>query len=447
MKTILCTSLVLLFITSGANAQNNAKKEGEYRRSSLCSYLIDEGGEMPQVNLIKQAFHSAPIPIKYNEHNVDERIFAVEADKLTDEERAEYLEHKNKYGIKTKTKGILKELMELAMEQAAGGNSVFVDSQSKADIEAATYHYLLKKKIAKQLFDKWFIGEDGTFSDAMVRERGLFDASAHDILTAKQTLAGIDLLATTGEDLVSNTFVVVSRFRYMSKDEILEEVQRYTDLLAKLLKDAGLGALSMIAKPTGKLVLGEGYYVVITSHLYQLIWDENVKGELYSMWDNKDQYDAADFFQLKYVGSERARAGVRASVFSNKPEEELIRIATINSTDAVLAKLEKKYEVFRTKTPLVINEKGELTAHIGTKEDLKAGDKFEVLEPVQNEKTQKFEYKKVGEIKVAKGKIWDNIYMATDDENSTTDKKGLTATVFEGNAKKFFASMVIRQID
>lgn len=446
MKTNLFTTLMLLFLTSWTMAQKSADKGEKYRRSSLCSYLIDDAA-MPKIDTIKQAFLSAPIPIKYNDHNVDERIFALDVENLTAEQKAAFAEHQAKYSVKVKKKGgfgsVVKSVGNAVVNEMAGGKSVLVDDQSKEDIEVAMYHYLLENDISKQLFDKWFIDEYGDFTDAIMRERGLFDASTVDIQTAKGSLGGESLLATAGEDLVKNTFVVASRFRYMSKDEVIAEAQRF----AQSTK-SGLGSVAGELGGLGaKAVLGDGYYVVITSYLYQLIWDEEVMAKLYDLWDQKEEYDAADFFELKYIGSETARAGVRAGMFSNKPEEELIRIATINSTDAVLAKLEKKYEVFRTKTPLVIDENGKLAAHIGTKEDLKDGDKFEVLERRINAKTNKEEYKKVGEIKVAKGKIWDNIYMATDNEDATTDSNGLTATLFEGDPKKFYSGLLIRQLN
>lgn len=454
MRKLFIALAVLALLQSGSMfAQKNAEKGEKYRRSSLCTYLIDEG-EMPKVNDIRAAFLSAPIPIKYNDHNVHERIFAVNTENLTEEQKTEFNEHIAKFSDQNapkKTKksgGFMKSLGNSVLSGMAGGESVLVDSKSKEDIEIATFHYLLEQKTAKLLFDKWFMDENGNFTDAVMRERGLFDASTLELQTAQKTLGGMEILATEGEELVKNTFVVVSRFRYLSKDEIIAEGEKYANTAGALVNNAELGsAIGALGKLGAKAVLGEGYYVTITSYLYQLLWDDEVKAKLYELWDNSAQYNSADLFELKYIGSERARAGVRAGMFTKKTEEELIRIATINATDAVLAKLEKKYETFRTKTPLVINENGEITAYIGTKEDLKAGDRFEVLEPVINAKTEKIDYQKKGEIKVAKGKIWDNIYMATEDENATADSKGLTATVFEGNAKNFYNGLLIRQLD
>ena len=455
MKKLFAAFTVLALLQSSvAFAQKNVEKGEEYRRSSLCTYLIDEG-EMPKADYIRHSFLEAPIPIKYNDHNVSQRIFAVNADALTDAQRQAFAEHiaaqsegANKPKKKSTLGGIATAVGKGVLNEAAGGKSTLVDEKSKEDIEIATYHYLLEKQIAKALFDKWFIGPDGAFTDALIRERGLFDASALDLQTAKSSLGGMEILAVEGEELVKNTFVVVSRFRYMSKDEIIAEGKQYAATAGALAGSSEAGtALGALGGLGAKAVLGEGYYVTITSYLYQLNWNEEIQARLYEVWDNKRAYDRADFFELKYIGSERARAGVRAGMFTKKTEEELISIATINATDAVLAKLEKKYETFRTKTPLMVSGDGQLTAYIGTKEDLKAGDKFEVLERSIDKKTGAETYKRVAQIKVAKNKIWDNIYMASDNENTDTDSNGLTATVFEGKAKGLYNGMLIRQID
>ena len=454
MRKLSITLAALALLQSGVMfAQKSAEKGEEYRRSSICTYLIDEG-EMPKIDTIKRAFLEAPIPIKYNDHNVCERIFSVNLEGLTDEHRKAFDAHVAKFSEESKPKkkkgfgGALGGLGKDLLNEAAGGKSVLVDDKSKEDIEIATFNYLLEQKIAKELFDKWFIDENGEFTDAVMRERGLFDASVLQLQTAQNSLGGMEILATEGEELVKNTFVVVSRFRYKTRDEVIAEGQSYVATAGALTDNAGLAsAVNSLGGLGAKAVLGEGYYITITSYLYQLIWDDEVKAKFYEMWGNKAQYDAADLFELKYIGSEKARAGVRAGMFTKKTEEELIRIATINATDAVLAKLEKKYETFRTKTPMFIDGNGEIAAYIGTKEDLKAGDKFEVLQEGRDQKTGMPTFEKVGEVKVAKGKIWDNIYMASEDENATEDSQGLTATIFTGNAKKFGPGMLIRQID
>ena len=65
-----------------------------------------------------------------------------------------------------------------------------------------------------------------------------------------------------------------------------------------------------------------------------------------------------------------------------------------------IIKLQKKYDVFKTKTPLFTGNP--ITAKIGKKEGLEGGEKFEVLEMNQDPKTGAITYKNIGTIKVDK---------------------------------------------
>lgn len=444
----LITATLVLPSLFGQSVKNSNKGE-EYRRSSLCLYLIDDE-DMPKKDTIYKAFMEAEIPNKYNDHNVGERLLKIDINAITEEQRAALEAHKLEYpsdAVKKKTGGIgaiAKAVGGSLLSDMAGGESVFIDPKSKTDFEVGSYHYLLKNNTAKSLMDKWILDNEGNFSTSLICERGLFNASAIDLATAKNTLGGMDILASEGEELINNTFVVISRFRYLSKEEMAEEFQKYAKTLesSNNKNQTGLSDLTGLAS---KAIMGDGYSVCISSYLFQLVWNDEISSTLYAeLWDNKEAYNATDLFKLKYIGFETARAGVKSGgIFAKKTEEDVIRIATINAVDKVLAKLEKKYEVFRTKTPIMVNENGEISAHIGTKEDVEAGDKFEVLERVSDPKTGKISYKNKGTISVAKGKVWNNVYMG--DSDSEADENGLTATVFKENGKNYYTGLLIRQ--
>ena len=142
---------------------------------------------------------------------------------------------------------------------------------------------------------------------------------------------------------------------------------------------------------------------------------------------------------MEYIGTEAAWADLQSTVFTQKNDDELITIATKKASDAVIAKLQRSYEVFRTKTPLLSGDP--ISAKIGLKEGLEKGDKFEVLEQIINDEG-KTEYKRLGVIKVENGLIWDNRYMA-DAENTSE----LEYTTFKGSKNKYFSGMLIRQIN
>ncbi len=464
MKKHLFSLLTLLFASSMLFAQEteapqkDAKSE-EYRRSSLCLILIDET-DMPKRDTIVESFLAVPMPEKFNDHNISARVFNPEGWVITAEDKAAYelavksaAEPAGEGQPAPKKKGgggfgkFMKAAAGTALSVASGSSkSVMVDVKDKEEYAIIAHKHLLEEKVAKQLFDKWFIDENGDFSIALVGERGLYDASTLDVQTAKNSVRGMHMLEDAGEELINNTFVVVSRFRYMSKDELMAEINATAQAAAGLLGGQAQ-AIAGLASMGASAALGAGYYVRSTSFLFQLKWNDEVANTFYSdLWDNHDKYSASDIFSLKYIGQESAFANVKAGIFTSKSEAELIRIATVNSTDAVLAKLQKKYEVFRTKTPLVV-EGDKIYAYIGMKEGLEKGDKFEVLEQVMDPETGKTTYKRKATLTVNADKIWDNRFMANEELAEQGQEQVLTATEFTGNANGLYSGMLLRQIN
>ena len=145
------------------------------------------------------------------------------------------------------------------------------------------------------------------------------------------------------------------------------------------------------------------------------------------------------------------------SLKKKRTDDELVATATNKATDAVIAKLQRDYEVFKTKIPLFSGDP--LTAKIGLKEGLEAGDKFEVLEQVLDEKTGRTKYERKGKIKVIGDQIWDNRYNLGEEDLAEADAPEVPAdgktpavaapkvdkTFFKGG-KKFYSGMLIRQI-
>jgi hypothetical protein len=204
-----------------------------------------------------------------------------------------------------------------------------------------------------------------------------------------------------------------------------------------------------------------GYAVTSTSYLYKLNWNDSIEAVFYqNYWIDDSNFDATKkaafdtthLFTLELIGSEKANASILDIKLSNKTQDELIAKATVNAFDAVLAKLQRKYEIFRTKTPLLSGDP--ITAKIGLKEGLEPGDKFEVLEQTQDPKTGKTVYVKVGKIKVERGMIWDNRFGAEEVEKpkvldgtsaaGSAPTQVIDRTTFSGG-KGFYSGMLIRQ--
>jgi hypothetical protein len=459
MKSIKLPFLSLLLVGSVAlNAQEVASKAVKYRRSSLHMIMIDDAA-LPNAKVIKDAFVSSPLPDKYNDHSLPSRSFVAAKYALTAEEKAAL-------GAKADGKGksMAKGLAKGAASSATGG---LVDTTNTKELPLVIEKYLNSGNVAKDLVAKWF-GRDasGAFNMNLIGERGMYDASALDLNKAKASARGMAVLADAGEELIKNTFVVVTRFNYVSKKEIYEASQK----LANVAK-AGLGSKMPSAPSNPALEAAkaeavrkatEGYIVQSTSYLFQLNWNDSVSAVFYNdLWmdassmdpKKKEAFDKTNLFTMKYIGDGKALAQVPMNLKVKRSEEELVKIATINASDAVVAKLQRDYEVFKTKVPLFSGNP--ITAKIGLKEGLEAGDKFEVLEQTMDEKTGKTVYKKVGKIKVDKDLIWDNRANAGEvvEETPAVDKDGkplppkpvLDCTTFKGGSK-FYSGMLIRQV-
>ncbi len=405
MKTInLAIILVLLPVALFAQ-----KIEGDviYRRSSLCPMMISEPSR-EYSSEIQRTFMEAPIPDKFNDHI------------LTIRKIPNAVNHK-------------------------------VSKEEKIRIQEENIrNFLEQNEIAKQLVAKWFNRTpEGTFDLNLIAERGMYNATDMDVALANSTKRGMAILADAGEELIKNTFVIVNDFDYVNK----EEVANKTKAGLSLLKDAASLVDVDINTETADALLttfGKGYVIRTFSYLYQLDWNDSVAAVFYEeYWMDKNSFDPekkaafdhSNIFKLKLVGYEIAWADLQSTVFTKKSDQELIQIATIRAMDAVIAKLQRKYEVFRTKTPLYSVDP--LAAKIGLKEGLEKGDRFEVLEQIMDN-DGRTHYKRKGIIKVDKDHIWDNRFMANEDPENTQSQ--LDFTVFKGSGK-YYKGMLIRQIN
>ncbi len=396
----------------------------KYKRSSLYTLMVTDGNRKYE-NTIKSTFLKTPIPDKFNNHN-------------------------------TSSIRLIKSI----------ANDTLQDSIINA--------FLTTNEIAKKAVAKWFNRDKkGCFNMDLVANRGFYNASEIDVAIAKKSKRGTALIADAGESLIANTFVLVSDFRFISKEELAktinQRVSQTQEIIAKAERLKGympnVGPMAKTNKVTGKMpssstviatgsvlkggaeTLGKGYVVITTSYLYQLNWNDSIANLFYkNYWMNERTYDEkrkaafdkTDLFSLKYLGSEKAWADLQSTKYTTKSEEDLVTIATVKSLDAVIAKLQKKHPQFRTVSP--IHTIDPLTAKIGKKEGLEAGDKYNVLEQVVDENGIT-SYKNVGLIRVDKSQIWDNRYMATTDSTQKVDR-----TLFKKmRGRNFYTGMLIKQ--
>ncbi len=411
LKKSLLLFVVAIICTGTLLAQKIAVQDVKYRRSSLHVVLM-ESEQFPFKDTVIRAYYKAPFPEKYNNHTVGEKSFDPKL-----------------FGVNGDT--------------------------SSKNVPLVIENFLTQKKIANQMVAKWFNRqEDGTFDMSLIGERGSYNASEMEARVADKSARGLSSLSDAGEELIGNTFVVVSKLYFLSN-----EGPAYAALL---ISRAVTSKLSGIAKTIAETAADiaykkarEGYSVWTTSYLYKLQWNDSISGTFYNdYWMDKnsidpakkEKFDNTDLFKLEFIGSEKSRSLVTGSFVEQRGAEKLVEMATIRTIDNVYAKLQKKYDVFKTKTPLLTSEP--ITAEIGLKEGLEGGDKFEVLEQTVN-KEGKTVYVRKGVVKVDGKQIWDNRYAAGHepgtDSTKVSKKPILKATTFKGG-KDFYPGMLIRQI-
>src|SRR5690606_27112257 len=331
----------------------------KYRRSSLYTLMINDN-QREHFQVILNAFGNTPLSEKFNDHNIGPYLI-----------------------------------------DATG----YVKDRS-AEITA----HLEKNNVAKDLVAKWFNrSKEGAFDMSLIQDRGEYNATVQDKMVAAKLERGEAILADAGEELIGNTYVIINDFKFTNKEEVAEKVSKaagWAKLGASYIPGGSAIVNTLDVVDAGATIAGKGYIIKTTSYLYKLEWNDSVAAVFYNnMWVDKNNLDPekikafenTGLFKLKLVGYEDAWADLQSSIFTSKTDEELIYIATIKAVDKAIAKLQRKYEEFRTKTPLTSVDP--LTAKIGLKEGLEANDKYEVLEQVMDE-NGKISYKRKSVIRV-----------------------------------------------
>jgi hypothetical protein len=284
----------------------------------------------------------------------------------------------------------------------------------------------------------------------LLKSRSFYNAQYQDVALAKNTLRGLTGIADGGSSLIDNTFVLVLDSRYTNKEDVAKSAKSALGTLGKFGVLGGVtGTLVKETADLGLDTFGKGFVVATEAHLFKLVWNEEVEARFYELWatdkditpEKRDAFDAADFFKLEYIGTNKSYADIQSTTLTNKTNSELIGRATIKSIEHVVSKLQATYDVFKIKSPLYSIDP--LTCKIGLKEDINQKTKFEILEKVLNEKGE-ISFDKVGSAKIDTNyEIWDNRYGADDDNpNQAVDATHLKLV----SGKDLQPGMLIRQV-
>lgn len=394
--------LTVLFTYTSAQEQNI-----DYRRSSIYSILINHTDQQ-FASEIKQAYLQIPVPDKFNNHNLSVRVLNLDK-KLT--------------GAKS--------------------------DKENEDISA----FLQKNKIASRLVARWFNRDfyTGACDMELVKERGLYNASEFDKQLALRSARGLAMLQDAGEELIGNTFVLVNDIRYIDKNKGAKTAGTVLKILGSAVAAYTGTDIDDLTDNVGDMIETiKGFSVSINTFLYKLEWSEEQANLFYqeqygdgidkTKWSNFE--NARDNYKLKYVGKVESSGGTTSFLGINEEEPILmVRKACQRAIDENVVDLQRNYEEFKTKTPLVSVEP--LTAYIGMKEGVSSNSKFEVLETIEMEDGTR-KYKKVGIIEPIDNLIWDNRYMASE-EGAIGANLGYT-TFRTVSGKNFSKGMLIREL-
>ena len=217
--------------------------------------------------------------------------------------------------------------------------------------------FIARNEVAKNAVAKWFNRSDkGGFNMNLISERGSYNASEMDARTALLNKRGLALLADAGEELIGNTFVLISEFKYTNKEEVAAKATGFlNDALAASLAQSTTGDTAKTRQQiaaTNKVIteLGSGYVIVTTSYLYRLNWTDSISSVFYNQYWTDDTnldmtkveaFNKSNIFTLTYIGSEKSWADVQALKSMKIDEDSLIAHATVKAADKVIAKLQR----------------------------------------------------------------------------------------------------------
>ncbi len=404
MKTryILLSLALALSVTSNAQAP-----ESNYRRSSIYSLLVNHT-EQKFANEIREAFMQIPVPDKFNDHNLSVKVLNMD-------------------------------------KKLAGAN--------KERENPVITQFLDDNRVASRLVGRWFNRDyfTGQCDMELVKERGLYNATEFDKQLAARSARGMAMLQDAGEELIGNTFVIVNDIRYVDKEQrskTIGGILRVAGGLAGAF--AGVNVSNLVDNVSDMVESVKGFKVKINTFLYRLDWNEE-QAKLFYQEQYAAQPDAkkcANFdkargsYHLTYVGKVESSGGNTSFLGINENEPlVMVRKACQRAIDENVVDLQREYEEFRTKSPLVSVEP--LTAYVGMKEGVTAKSRFEVLELVELE-NGKHKYNRVGVIEPINNLIWDNRFMAVE-EGAAGATLGYT-TFRKVSGGEFSKGMLIREM-
>ena len=416
----LAAGLLLLFA-----APAKAYDMEEYNRSSLYTITLLHS-EDRMYNEIFQTVLAMPIPDRYNDNSLNLRVLSASTDK----------------GKMNADKGKMAE--ELTQ-------------------------FLNANNIGRRMVARWFDRdkESGAFSTETLEQRGNYNLSAFDLQKGQSTIDKRIYIEDADIELIPQSFVIVNDITYIDKEK---NAQIASSILGAVGSAAGsfsgsvagmnatAGAVSSLASHTLNIGadisdLIAGFTVDIRSYLFQLEWNEEVANNFYLKYfytaDSIDEAKKAAFeadnstFKMKYLGTYNARSAKTSPRGVEKPEQVFLKVLT-RATDKNIVELQKQPQVFKVTTVVAsVNENNEALLYIGLKEGVNPKSRYEVLQ--RELKDGKLKYTRVAMLTPVADKIWDNRYMALEEEAENA-ALGFSTFLIKNPTAEVLPGMLVREI-
>ncbi len=421
-RTTLLASLLVALISSllptAARAEASASEaptpvfsnftdRDHYRRSSLTLILLTHRDKAYATEMA-QVFRDFPMPLRYNNHNIDDvRVISVSG------------------------------------------------KQSREDIE----DLLRANHVAEKVVGRWFNRTSGGYMDlGLIHDRGGYGAFYDDYRRATASLRGPEMLQDEGLELLQSSFVLVCDMDYIDKKKGAFWGQLGLALVGATFQTIGgveyqkgfnnhdpharqkqfrqaqmYNEIGQLITVTSEVVgdIG-GFRVKMHAYLYRLDWTPGMTNYMFNnLWvdsstpaserDNRRKEFGSYFFFsdcLKYVGDYKCSSS-KTILRSLSDEGKVILDVTSRCVDKGIAKLARKFPVFRPRAPFYFDEDDAMYAHIGTKEEVTYGKKYDILEPYKDKKGT-ICYRRVGTVKA--GSPWNNLDVRYDYHFDTSSR-------------------------
>lgn len=407
-----------------------------YYRSALTSMMIyhpeDEFGYD-----VYRIFKSLPAPDKYDPHPIEYCV----------------IDNSYIYGVEGSSKGLNRQEY---------GKSLVLTAAEKEANGVAILKELEKAQTAKRIVAKWFDWsgdsvQNAVFSTRTIEERSDYNVSFMDAEKIKYTVEGSVALRDVGQELICNSFVLVSDITYITAEDRAETAKVALNILGGMA-DALLGGNSgrRLAQTAGDIADSyTGFKVMTHTYLYQLEWDADKMNDFFVRYytESPDEekmrafIEDSDSYHLRYWGEESSTYE-KTEKKGKYDRTELLELITARSIDKNIAALQTKYEAFRIKSPITAveyNSRGKLVGYralIGEKEDVKTTSEFEVLEVAIENGNVKF--KKIGNVKAVNNQIWDNRFNALKENDIDISTEGTLFKPVGACSKTIVPGMLLR---